>query len=278
MRRLIIRPGAIGDCILSFPALQHLCTESTEIWISSAVVPLVDFASAVRPLASTGLDLMGIGDIEIPARLKERLQSFDSIVSWYGANRLEFREALASLGIPCEFHTALPPTDFNGHAIDFFARQVGAPDGLVPRIDLQSSTSRDTIVIHPFSGSPRKNWALASYVELAKRLPLKTEWTCGPEEQLPDAMRFDNLRDLAAWIAGARLYIGNDSGITHLAAAVGATTIAIFGPSSPDTWAPRGENVTVLRSNQIESLSVSDVLKVANRLLRSDGLADCREW
>jgi ADP-heptose:LPS heptosyltransferase len=196
MRRLIIRPGAIGDCILSFPALRHLRTEYTELWISSPLVPLVNFVDAVRPLASTGLDLVGIGDLESPPRLEQALRSFDSIVSWYGTNRPPFREALAKLGVPCEFHAALPPADFDGHATDFFARQVGAPDGLVPQVDVQPDASRDTVVIHPFSGSARKNWPLASYIELAKLLPLKTEWTCGPEEQLPGAIRFDNLGEL----------------------------------------------------------------------------------
>lgn len=267
MRQLMIRPGAIGDCILCFPALQHRRTEYTELWITSPVVPLVDFADVVQPLASTGLDLVGVGDLEMPPRLEQELRTFDSIVSWYGTNRLPFREALASLGIPCEFHAALPSLDFKGHATDFFAQQVGAPLGLAPHIEGQPDALRDTVVIHPFSGSVRKNWPLTSYVELAKCLPLQTDWVCGPEENLPEAKRFDNLRELAAWIAGARLYIGNDSGITHLAAAVGMPTIAIFGPSSPDMWAPRGTNVSVLHSNPLDGLSVSEVLEAANRLL-----------
>jgi heptosyltransferase III len=69
----------------------------------------------------------------------------------------------------------------------------------------------------------------------------------GPDEALDRATRFENLFDLARWLAGAALYIGNDSGITHLAAAVGIPVIALFGPTSPDIWAPRGPNVTVLR-------------------------------
>src|SRR6185437_6859821 len=245
MRRLLIRPGGIGDCILCFPALMHLRAAYTEVWISSPAVPLVKFADRVRPIASTGLDLVGLDDVEMPLGLAESLRSFDSIVSWYGTHRLPFREALLNLNARCEFHPALPPADFRGHATDFFLEQVGASPGLTPRIDIQPFAPRGTVVIHPFSGGSRKNWPLASYLELARRLPLRTEWTCGPEEQLEDAARFSNLSDLAAWIAGARLYIGNDSGITHLAAAAGVPTIAIFGSTSPGTWAPRGENVTV---------------------------------
>ncbi|MGA8030492.1 MAG: hypothetical protein WB992_25395, partial [Bryobacteraceae bacterium] len=115
-RRLLIRPGAIGDCILSLPALEHLATDYTEVWISSPVVPLIQFADQVRALALTGIDLVGVGDLEMPALLKTKLQSFDSIFSWYGANRPEFREALLTTGAACEFHAALPPADYKGHA------------------------------------------------------------------------------------------------------------------------------------------------------------------
>ena len=59
----------------------------------------------------------------------------------------------------------------------------------------------------------------------------------------PDAVRIDDLYELACWLAGAGLYIGNDSGITHLAAAVGTPVLAFFGPTDPEVWAPRGPHV-----------------------------------
>jgi heptosyltransferase III len=270
MRRLLIRPGAIGDCILSFPALEHVARGDTEVWISSAVVPLVRFAGAVYPLASTGIDLLGVGDLEVAPELKMMLGRFDSIVSWYGTTRPEFREALRNLHPNCRFHPALPPFDFAGHATDFFAEQVGARSGLIPRIPVETSHARPSIVIQPFSGSPPKNWPLDFYRELAAKLPCSVEWIAGPEEELPEATRFTNLGDLAAWLAGARLYIGNDSGITHLAAAVGVPTLALFGPSEPHRWAPRGKTVGVLRAEPIDRLSVSEVLVIAQRMLEME--------
>lgn len=268
MRRLLIRPGAIGDCILALPALEHLKSEYTEVWVPSAVAPLIQFADRVRSLASTGIDLVGIGEIEPPAELIQKLRSFDSIVSWYGANRIEFREALTSFGVTCEFHRALPPADYAGHATDFFAEQVGAPRGLGPRIDVKT-ISRPGIVIHPFSGSVRKNWPLDCFRRLASHLACEVEWTAGPEEELKDAVRFCSLAELASWIRGTQLYIGNDSGITHLAAATGVRTLALFGPSSPETWAPRGDNVTILRSDPLARLEVETVFETVNRLLGS---------
>jgi heptosyltransferase III len=269
VRRLLIRPGAIGDCILALPALQYLASDFTEVWVPTAVVPLIQFADAVRPLASTGIDLVAVGDLPMPQQLKSKLQSFDSIISWYGANRPEFRDAVESLGIECHFHPALPAKDSSLHVTDFFARQVGAPDGLVPRIHVNPDASRDAIVIHPFSSSLRKNWPLNSYRDLAAQLHCPVQWTAGPEEELQSATRFTSLAELGSWIRGARLYIGNDSGITHLAAAVGIPTLALFGPLSPLNWAPRDHDVTVLHSPALEKLDVQTVLSAANRLLDS---------
>lgn len=269
MRRLLIRPGAIGDCILSLPVLQYLTASYTEVWISTPAVPLVQFADQVAAIASTGLDLVGVGDLEMPASLRKRLESFDSIISWYGSNRPPLQAVLQSLKVPCEFHPALPPSNYSDHATDFFARQVGAPDGLLPQI-ICGSPQRETIIVHPYSGSARKNWPLRSFIELASQLPYPVEWSVGPEEELPaelKPMRFASLIDLAARISGARLYIGNDSGITHLAAAAGTPTLALFGPTNPDVWAPRGTNVTVLRNTSLAELSVQAVLETANRLL-----------
>ncbi len=246
-----------------------MIAEFTEIWAPTPIGPLIRFADAVYPLSSTGIDLVGVGDLEISGNLKQRLQSFDSIVSWYGANRPEFRELLLRIGAHCEFHAALPPRDSQEHAIDFFARQARAPEGLVPRIDVGPITDRGAVVIHPFSGSARKNWALDRYRELARQLRLPVEWTAGPEEELPEAVRFTNLAELAVWIRGARLYIGNDSGITHLAAATGVRTLALFGAASRASWAPRGDNVTVACAESLEKLEVQAVANVANRLLDS---------
>ena len=268
MRRLLIRPGAIGDCILSFPALEYLVTDYTEIWAPSPVLPLIQFADSVHSLASTQIDLLGIPGVEASRTLKARLQSFDSLVSWFGANRIEFREALLSTNPNCIFHTALPP-DFSLHATDFYALQVGAPLGLTPRIRVEKVEPRKSIAIHPFSGSKRKNWPLERYRELARLLQCEIDWLAGPEEELPGARRFENLADLAAFIAGARLYIGNDSGITHLAAAVGVKTLAIFGPSSPTIWVPRGPNVEVVAVNDLADLCSQVLALTANRLLDS---------
>ena len=176
----------------------------------------------------------------MPVALGVRLDTFDEIVSWYGSNRREFREVMPRL---TNFLEALPNRHWVGHATDFFLEQVGAPAGLVPRIEIQKSEPRNSVVIHPFSGSARKNWPLKKYRELAAKLPVNVEWTAGPEEALEGAHRFESLLDLASWMSGAAFYLGNDSGISHLAAAIGLPAIVLFRTTDPAIWAPRGDHV-----------------------------------
>ncbi len=242
MRRLLIRPGAIGDCLLTFPAMEALRADYTEVWISRPAVSLVRFADHVRAISDTRLDLVGLA--ETPAL--DELARFDEIVSWYGSNQDHFREAVA--GLPFQFFPALPP-----------------PPG-IPRIPVPA-LPRMRIVVHPFSAGPSKNWPLEKFREVASRLG--AEFAVNPD----GAPRIPDLYALACWLRGARLFIGNDSGITHLAAAVGTPVVALFGPTDPAIWAPRTPRRRVLQAQPVSSISVEDVLDAARGLL-ARGRAD----
>jgi ADP-heptose:LPS heptosyltransferase len=248
---LIVRPGAIGDFILSLPALECLRSEYLEVWTASQNVPLVQFAARARAIEATGLNLLGI--VEADTRLIDELRSFDQIVSWYGANRPEFREFVHGLGLPFTFFQALPPEASGRHAIEFYLDQVRPlsscdSDGL-PCIHCPGARE-NFAVIHPFSSSPKKNWPLEKFRRMARCLErrMPVHWCRGPEDPpLAGAVTLANLYDLACWLARAALYLGNDSGITHLAAAVGTPVFALFGPTDPTVWAPRGDHVRVAR-------------------------------
>jgi heptosyltransferase-3 len=259
LRRLLIRPGAIGDCILSIPALEFLRADYTEVWVRSEVAPVIRFADCARSIATSGIDRMGLAGVGPPPELLDGLRSFDEIVSWYGSNREEFRVLMDQLGVPIRFLDALPPSGEKMHAADFFLQQAGCTGIAVPRIPTRPAPRGDFAVIHPFSGGVRKNWSLERYRELARRLAMPVRWCAGSEEKLEDAVRIDNLYELACWLATARVYIGNDSGITHLAAAVGIPVVAIFGPTDPAVWAPRGDRARVV-SGSLADISVERVL------------------
>jgi len=249
LRRLVIRPGAIGDLVVSLPALQCLATDYLEVWTTRRNVPLVRFASRVRPIDSTGLDLVGITRPALPA-----FREFDEIVSWYGTARADFRDAVSAL--PFRFLPPLPPEGAAMHASDFYLDQVRTFTQVeidpVPHIGCPAGPRENFAVIHPYSGSPRKNWPFDKFRSLAERLArlMPVRWCAGDDDPpLPEAVRFADLYDLACWLAKARLYIGNDSGITHLAAAAGTPTLAIFVSTDPAVWAPRGAHVRAVTVN-----------------------------
>lgn len=215
MRRLLIRPGAIGDVILSLPALEAAKADYTEVWAPRVTLPLIRFADRTRAIADTGLDLIGVVEnAKCPA-----LETFDEIYSWYGTGRPDFRAAVAHL----------PFTFFPAQSL---------PE-IPPRIEVPPAKREDFAIVHPYSSSPRKNWPLENFQEVASHLT-RVEW-CIPGQ-------IEDLYELACWISTASLFIGNDSGISHLAAAVGTPVVAIFISTDPRIWAPRGDHVTVLEN------------------------------
>jgi len=235
---------------VSLPALEWLRGDYTEVWCPSSTIPLVWFADHAISIAGSGID-------QVPV---ERLCGFDEIHSWYGTNQPEFREAVKLARLPFRFYDALP-TDVHVHATDFYLTQVNAPTGASPRILLQPVVKESFAVLHPFSGSAKKNWPMERWLELEALLKPKmpVRWCCGPEDDLAGAVVIPDLRELAQWLASAAVFIGNDSGITHLAAATGTATVALFGPTNAAVWAPRGERVRVICKARMEDISAKSV-------------------
>jgi ADP-heptose:LPS heptosyltransferase len=122
------------------------------------------------------------------------------------------------------------------------------------------------VALHPGSGSRNNLWPVENFLQLASRigddLRLNTILFVGPAEREYLGSELERMRAInpmwaedlplihvASLLDRCRCYIGNDSGITHLAAAVGIPTIALFGPTDPEIWGPRGEKVAIVRKH-----------------------------
>jgi heptosyltransferase-3 len=153
------------------------------------------------------------------------------------------------------------------------------------------------VCIHPGSGSPKKNWPFGRFAALAGRFRAAGAaviWLCGPAEEAIEAAGDDTIvRDRPLEIVGSilsrcSLFVGNDSGIAHLAAAAGCPTVALFGPSDPSVWRMGGGNVIIITggaecgpchgttgappaciSNCMERIPVVEVWKKCAPLIRS---------
>jgi ADP-heptose:LPS heptosyltransferase len=142
------------------------------------------------------------------------------------------------------------------------------------------SLSPGFLAVHPGSGSPSKNWPTERFLALVQDHAGDRRWllVLGPAEEKTTAallalpgvvpVRSAPVRVLGALLAEAGLYLGNDSGISHLAAAAGAPTLALFGPTDPATWSPVGPRVETLRSpdGTMEGLDAADVRAAIERL------------
>ena len=123
--------------------------------------------------------------------------------------------------------------------------------------------SRPLVVMHPGSGGPAKCWHLDNFLAVAQGLSsrgVQVLFLLGPAEQ----ERFDanmkrrigrqvkvltdlSLDDVLAVLSRAEAFVGNDSGISHLAGGLGTRTVAVFGPTDPAVYRPIGPQVTVFR-------------------------------
>jgi heptosyltransferase III len=170
----------------------------------------------------------------------------------------------------------IPIVDYH---LSLFPGQVNDEDR-IPRIFIPMTETivPAPVVLHPGSGSEKKNWPLERFLELSRSLVEKGEkvaWVFGPAEQgimSPPgngSWRSLPIQELAARLARCRLFVGNDSGITHLSAAAGCPTVALFGESDRRIWAPRGERVSVISSESrgMKGIGVRDVLSVCQDFL-----------
>ena len=143
--------------------------------------------------------------------------------------------------------------------------------------DLLGRLPEGFLAVHPGSGSLRKNWPAERFAAVLDSLARPRPWllvegpadatAAAPLAQRPGAVLARRLavRTLGAVLARAGLFIGHDSGVSHLAAAWRAPTLTLFGPTDPAIWAPIGPRVRVLRAprGQMEALSVDAVSSAA---------------
>lgn len=155
--------------------------------------------------------------------------------------------------------------------------------GALPRLEAGPAAAivSGATLLHPGSGSPSKNWPMEKFIELGRELSdlgHRVMWIRGPAEpEFPAGIPSDQVLDrpslqaLAATLEQSRLYVGNDSGVSHLAAAVGTPSIVLFGPTSAMVWRPDGPSVrtVIAERTEISNLRVEEVLAAAKELAGS---------
>jgi len=299
-RILVIRGGAIGDFILTLPALKALRDARSQAHIEilgyKHIAVLAEnrfYAQAVHSIEYGPLARFFARNSELSAELADYFAGFDLIISYlYDPDRI-FENNLRRCGVENLICGPARIIDNAGHAARQLARPieklgievVDLAERIFPSLEDRNfareflkSMSHPIIAIHPGSGSHEKNWPLENWIAVfspsdrfaafKRLLVLAGEADEGRISQLEREWKNRDVRftrnlplpHLAA-VLERSIFIGHDSGISHLAAAAGANCILLFGPTDPDVWAPRNENVRVLgpSSGRLDDLRTETV-------------------
>jgi len=299
-RILVIRGGAIGDFILTLPALKALRDARPqahmEILGYKHIAVLAEkrfYAQAVHSIEYGPLARFFARNTELPAELADHFASFDLIVSYlYDPDRI-FETNLRRCGVEnlicgpgrivenaghAARQLARPIEELGINVVDFAERIFPSVEDREFAREFLVSVPQPIVAIHPGSGSHEKNWPLENWIglfspdnrfaDLERLLVISGEADEAQTDQLQREWKNRELRfarslplpRLAA-VLERSIFIGHDSGISHLAAAAGANCILLFGPTDPDVWAPRNDNVQILRApnGRIDDLRIETV-------------------
>jgi ADP-heptose:LPS heptosyltransferase len=246
---LVLRPGALGDTLLAVPALRALHRAGLPVTLATNI-------AAGRLLHSLGeVDhAMGFDDPSLAwlfTGLPPKTQ--EPAVAW-------MREAPRGLPDGSLVAPSRPPA-MDRHCARYLLESL-APLGIDVTCDdraLSLVPDRSAeVLVHPGSGSQTKNWPAEHFAAVIAALDRPVRLIVGEADDEPAArvevclgrrlarLEHPPLAELALRLAGCHAYLGNDSGVSHLAGLCGARAFVLFGPTDPRVWRPLGPRVTVL--------------------------------
>jgi heptosyltransferase III len=253
MRILVIRTCAIGDFVLHLPALRALALAHPRARFTLVGYP------ATLALARAFIPVEAIFSIDVQpwaGLFAGPLPGFRFDVAWVWMKDATVADNLRISGVPEVFHAnAFPAT---GHAAAHLLQTVGLPAPELPDLWNASATR---VILHPGSGGASKVWP--RFAELAQALPDATILLGPCERPLQTGnpvLKNLSLEAVAGELRDCRVFVGNDSGITHIASYLGTPTVALFGPTDPGIWGPVGRRVKVLHRPSLLDISVDDVM------------------
>lgn len=278
---LIYHTGALGDFLTAFPAMacwRRMCPGDQILFLGRRThgdialrtgianrVLDIDSADSVRFFREDEADGHS-WQIQRALLFAKSGSPIESALKRGGGRQIVRQDPFpsTSTGI-VDFHLSLfpghPPLTELYRPLRVLAREAAAELGPA------ATSSQSCILVHPGSGGRAKVWPGSRFIELASRLKgagYRVNWVLGPAEEgfrppLEDPVhRNCTLHVLCGLVQGARLFIGNDSGVTHLASALGVPAIAIFGPSDLAVWRPVGGPVVTVTPTDDRGRSISD--------------------
>lgn len=286
-RALVLFPGALGDFVCFLPALRQLAQAvSVDLFARSDFADLVPKSVRVFSLERYEISRLFICGAAEEDRLGVFISRYGAVYSWMGSGQQQFVRQLQDLCRGRAHIFPFQPELPGRHQSEYYLTCINCSDPPLPQISLKpqavawsaaywaqhSLEGFQVLIVAPGSGAKAKNWSLSSFADVIEwwrdQIGGKTVVVLGPVEDersrlepilLPGCKMVSGLTlaELAAVLSRSDLYLGNDSGVTHMAAALGTPTVALFGPSDAQRWRPQGKRVRVLK-HEIECAPCSD--------------------
>lgn len=279
---MVLFPGALGDLVLALPALRALRARHARAQLVLVVndrlqglASLTGVADATAPLDGAEVAALCAG-AALPAWLADQPR----VYSWFGAGDDAVRRRIAAASSRVRF-LRVERGAGRAHAAVAYLRAVDAPSrtarpGLTaagrivapasPAADaLWAGCRRPVLVLHRGAGAPAKCWASEGFSRVAEwwaaRGGIVLELVGPAEAARPvvpgtTVLRDWPLHDVGAVLARSTVYLGNDSGISHLAGAVGSCGVVLFGPTDPARWRPLAGTLRPIRASTWEPAGI----------------------
>lgn len=300
---LVIRGGAIGDFILTLPVFTALRNHFPEALLEvlgyphiARIAQLGGLVDRVEAIEARGLAGFFARNGELSADLQDYFSEFDLIIS-YLYDPDDFFKANVRRSLRGQFIQGphRPNESEREHAAKVFLKPLerlaifGADP--VPRLNLSPRTSNLTplLALHPGSGSEYKNWPEKKWSELLTTLAAKAKYDFlivggeveGEKLQRLAAKLSSNrvevaqslpLNELASRLQSCAAFVGHDSGISHLAAALGLPSLILWAHTPEEIWSPQGKVVRVIReTGGVKTINVERVRRELDVLLSVHG-------
>lgn len=289
-RVAVIRLRSLGDCVLSTPAIHLLKQHRPDLEIAVVVEdrfasvfenspdiaqilpPAIKALRGFRPTLTVNLH-GGPRSSRLTLLSGARFRAGFDIFRPGWIYNTPIPTAQETLGVSRRVHTA-------EHAASAMF-YLGVPISEVPRAMIHAVPGRSVhapagayAVLHPVAATAEKTWPAASFREIAtwlrNSLGFEPVIIGGPGEDLSAFADFRTvagapLAEVARLMRDARLFVGNDSGPAHIAAAFGVPEVVIFGPSDSETWAPWKTQAEVITApGSIASIGVDEVMRAVS--------------
>ena len=282
-RVAIVRLRSLGDCVLTTPAIDILLQSRPDLKIAVVVedrfAPVFEGNTSIARILPPSISVLRDWRPELCLNLHGGTRS----AGLTAASRARFRAGFAHFRFARAYNVRIPSAqeilgvDRVVHTAEHLASAMfflGAPRIEIPRAQLTAErrTGKPYAVIHPIASSPDKTWAPDRFLAVASQLGIEPVFIAGPGEDLSPFQAHRTvvgapLSEIKNLLANASLFIGNDSGPAHMAAAFGLPVIVLFGPSNADVWRPwKTQGQALVGADGMSSITVEQVNTALARL------------